>query len=418
MATTPKYALRYPVDDDPVDVAVDMQKLAEDVELWLGSGGSFVSGVGPPTEDVGDEGSIYFDTDTGEFWGPKTAPGQIVIASDDFERAGTNAPPSSNWSLLVGTGYNNPLTLKGDGHSIWAGLDWARSGCYWNADSAPGDVDVWVTVGKCQLFDGNEAFSLIACMTDNTPYAPSSSIQLTIWDHMVMDCTLGGSGLPGDKLINPRLEQGDQIMLRVRRATSVAEGWVCRISDNKWTQIGSWPISVMPAGENVGLTCNDSYPPAGWTIESFAFGSMPTEEGGAVWPQEPIGGLATGEPEPVVMPPVTELVTVDVPAAAVVDITWPADLPGVVTVAVNVGGGTIRSITYPTFDIGQICTIINPTSAPVTISHNDQQGAGWGFWLRDLAPLVLNKDEAVTFSWVYQTGGLGQFWREISRSVA
>ena len=46
MPNTPTYALPYPADSDPVDVAGDMQALAEAVDTALGSAGG--GGAGYP----------------------------------------------------------------------------------------------------------------------------------------------------------------------------------------------------------------------------------------------------------------------------------------------------------------------------------------------------------------------------------
>lgn len=653
MATTPKYALRYPIDDDPVDVAVDMQKLAEDVELWLGSGGSFISGVGPPTADIGDEGSVYLDTDSGLFYGPKIDTSDLILGGDNFDRPGTVAPPSANW--VKAGGFSYALGLRGDGST--AGIDVAAAGnpswfgaSVWTPDTFAGDIDVWFKIATTRaLGTGDGCLSIYVyapttisqgveitladdaylwCYKNSQllqpypalPAMPADGTDMAVsvrsgiarpylrepggtwvqverngvpveWDlnplpagaqigvkagrgftidsfsfgtlnlsgeawpliggsqiwlhdegppsndigaldsiyldtvagkfwgpkmpggvilgsdnfeksgttspppgwnkfldrtvsfalsgdgHTAKTLVAGGFGscyyinsrpagdvdvwitigdLPADtsmnwavsifaradiseasaiklvlfsdgqmltKLGNTELDyipgpawiKGEQVALRVLVSGTI-EAWRCP-PGGKWSLAGSssFAAASLPPGQYAGLGIDNNY---GWTIDSFALGTLdlvgdlPT-----TWPPAPIGGLVIGDPvPPPVIPPVTALMAINVPVGTVFDINWPPELPGVVTVAVSVGGGTIRGITWPKFDIGQICHIINPTSAPVTISHNDQQGAGWGFWMRDMAPLILNKDEAATFSWIYQTGGLGQFWREISRS--
>lgn len=377
-------------------------------EIWpLISGPQFwLHDEGPPTANVGELDSIYLDTVAGEFWGPKM-PGGVILGSDNFEKSGTTSPPPG-WNKFLDRTVS--FALSGDGHTAKTLVAGGFGSCYYINSRPAGDVDVWITIGDLPADTSmNWAVSIFA----RADISEASAIKLVLFSDGQMLTKLGNTEL--DYIPGPAWIKGEQVALRVLVSGTI-EAWRCP-PGGKWSLAGSssFAAASLPPGQYAGLGIDNNY---GWTIDSFALGTLdlvgdlPT-----TWPPAPIGGLVIGDPvPPPVIPPVTALMAINVPVGTVFDINWPPELPGVVTVAVSVGGGTIRGITWPKFDIGQICHIINPTSAPVTISHNDQQGAGWGFWMRDMAPLILNKDEAATFSWIYQTGGLGQFWREISRS--
>lgn len=255
----------------------------------------FLSGIGPPDPVLGEEGAIYLDCETGEFYGPKGVPVPVILGSDDFERVGTDAPPGPNWSPFSGPNYPTDLTLKGDGHTIWAGADWARSGNYWNASEAPGDVDVWAVLGNCPTLYGDEGFSLIACMTTDYAFGAEGSVSMICWDDGNVSAGLGGSGIQPSHQLAPVLVAGETVMIRIRRASNTLEAWRCP-PGGVWEMFTSWPIPAWPLGGRVALTLNDNQPPNGWTIDSWGFGIMPTEAGGVVWPSEPFAYAITKPP--------------------------------------------------------------------------------------------------------------------------
>lgn len=111
------------------------------------------------------------------------------------------------------------------------------------------------------------------------------------------------------------------------------------------------------------------------------------------------------------------LLVVSVGPGVVYDVPWPAGNISSLTVMVTTGGGTIRGVNYPGTDSGQFVTIVNQSATPITLTHGDNAGTGWRFWMRDLTSLTLNQNESATFTYTYVSGP-AQTWREVSRDVA
>lgn len=251
---------------------------------------AFMTGHGPPDPAWGMEGTIYLDEDTGEFWGPKGMPSDIILGGDDFERPGTDTPPSASWVQMTGT-KTQPLGLAGDGHSVKAYPDWGYSGAVFVETEILDDVvDVVATLGNCPPQDGNDAFQLFACISGTTPLPPNGAISLVFNDDgQVRVFGMNSSG-QAYLYLDPVLVTGDRVMSRIIRSQNLVEFWLCRLADGVWTLMQSWDQTAyggMPPGARVGLSINDNYPPNGWTIEDFKFGHIVTEAGSPVWPSAP-----------------------------------------------------------------------------------------------------------------------------------
>lgn len=251
---------------------------------------AFMTGHGPPDPAWGMEGTIYLDEDTGEFWGPKMGPPiPTILGLDDFERPGTDAPPSSSWSPM--SDYPYPVSLAGDSHTASVQLIPTDNigGNFWNAGEAgPDDVDVWVTLGVSRSdSDGNEAITLVACMTGDAGADNANVVKLVFWDDGMLTARVGGVNKGTGGAYNT-YGPGDMLLLRVRRADGIVECWKKPV-DAEWIQIAQWIGQVIPPGLGVGFSIMNPWggSPTPWSIDEFGFGSMPTVDVLGGWPPAP-----------------------------------------------------------------------------------------------------------------------------------
>jgi hypothetical protein len=78
-------------------------------------GAGIVAGLGVPTSDIGGDGDIYFDTQSGDYYGPKADglwPLEPITAAGRTRREIINQPvASSTWNLTHGLGGRPSVTI-------------------------------------------------------------------------------------------------------------------------------------------------------------------------------------------------------------------------------------------------------------------------------------------------------------------